>query len=205
VGCSQEPADGKEQLEGMMTAYDEAQAELARIDAMIAEWQQKRDTTQRALLDVNAHAPTRILQGQLDPATFAKQAVQLEDELTAINGVITAVQAQRRHAERQVEHARIADLRVQAQRLRQEAEPILKRREALLADLQALEGELYMHAPRSHHLLAEAQRLEDRAFDLELRLHAPPRERDAQGNEIRRYAAAVPEATPAMRYESSIR
>jgi hypothetical protein len=28
-------------MEGMMTVYEEAQQELARIDATIAEWQQK--------------------------------------------------------------------------------------------------------------------------------------------------------------------
>jgi cell division septum initiation protein DivIVA len=191
-------------MEGVMSDYEAARQELERIDATIAEWQEKLQAKEQQAASVHALVGQQVLSGKLTPQKAVHQVAALDDERQILKHMIAAAQAQRVHAKRQLDRARVAQLRDDAARLRQESEDLARWRNELLQQVAEIEGPLYIQNPRSHQLAAEADMLERAAFDLELRLNEPPRERDAQGNEIRRYISALPESMPVTRYEPSL-
>jgi hypothetical protein len=178
-----------------MKHYDEAQAELARIDAEITRWREELAQKDLAARSLPAIVSPRVLSGALTPQQAAKQVAELEDELVVITSVLSELSQQRAAAERRVKQAQLADLEALLADLEAQQEELEDKLAEAQAVIREVDPDAEVYSPRLHALVTEVTRLGDAILYRRLHLESQP------PPTVRTTPATGDEGAPATRYE----
>ena len=154
----------------MTITYEDALAEIERLQQQVQQWGAKRAALTQALETLEANAGHAALAGE-PTAKLADQLSRLEAEIRIANQALVALAEQQAQADVAARLARIIESRQQALTCFQEAAAVRAQAEPHLAALEAIEGGRFAHpTPRSARLEMAGQRwlegAEQQAFQL---------------------------------------
>jgi hypothetical protein len=144
-----------------MTHYDEALAEVQRLDAEIGRWQEEFALKEQQARSIHAIVSPRVLSGALTPQEAARQTAELQDELVVIQSVLGELSQQRTVAEQRAKRAQLSDMEAQLADLEAEEEVLEEKLAKALAVVREVDPDATIHSPRLHSLVAEVTRLGD--------------------------------------------
>ncbi len=185
-----------------MPTYEEALAEVERLQQQQQEWIAKRAALEQSLAELEGNAGQAALAGE-STATLADEMSRLQSQIRIAAQALVALEAQQQQADVAAQLARIVETRQQALERFQEAAALRAQVQPHLDAIEAIEGvRYYHHNPRSARLEQQADRELVHAEYLAFRLPADVRrdlevQRETQPTEVDRalfafqYPAAV--------------